>query len=215
MKSIRHPILQVQRCILLTLTATAWTVAPAQAQAQWVVTPYLGINLAGDAEFRRGGPGVSVAIFGERLGFEFDVERHNHFFKDKDVAHLVSNNCGVGPTGEPCTDLNTDAIGFMGNVMAPIRIAGAKNWRPYATAGLGVIRSWVTDPSNTVADTNQNNFALNVGCGVMYSLNNRVALRGDVRYFLAFVNEDTRDGFYFNDYGFLRATFGVTFGFPR
>ena len=49
----------------------------------------------------------------------------------------------------------------------------------------------------------------------MYSLNNRVALRGDVRYFLAFVNEDKRDGFYFNDYGFLRATFGVTFGFPR
>ena len=192
------------------LTATAWTVAP--AQAQWEVTPYLGINLAGDGEFRRGGPGVSVAFVGERLGFEFDVERYNHFFKDKDVANLVPNNCGVGPRDESCVDLNTDAIGFMGNVVAPIRITDAKNWRPYATAGLGVIHSWVTDPSNTVADTNQNNFAFNAGGGVMYSLNNRVALRGDVRYFLAFVNEDKRDGFYFNDYGFLRATFGVTFG---
>ena len=212
MKRIRQPMLRVQRCILLTLTATAWTVAP--AQAQWDVTPYLGINLAGDAEFRRGGPGLSVA-FGERLRFEFDVERYNHFFKDKDLAHLVSNNCGVGPSDAPCTDLNTDAIGFMGNVMAPIRLADAKNWRPYAVAGLGVIRSWVTDPSNTVADTHQNNFAFDVGGGVMYSLNNRVALRGDVRYFLAFVDEDSRDGFYFNDYGFLRATFGVTFRFPR
>ena len=103
----------------------------------------------------------------------------------------------------------------MGNVVAPIRITHAKNWRLYATAGLGVIHSWVTDPSNTVADTHQNNFALNGGGGVMYSLKNRVALRGDVRYFLAFVNEDKRDGFYFNDYGFLRATFGVTFRFPR
>ena len=175
----------------------------------------LGINLAGDAEFRRGGPGVSIAFVGERLGFEFDVERYNHFFKDKDMAHLVPNNCGVGPRDESCVDLNTDAIGFMGNVVAPIRITHAKNWRLYATAGLGVIHSWVTDPSNTVADTNQNNFAFNVGGGVMYSLNNRVALRGDVRYFLAFVNEDKRDGFYFNDYGFLRATFGVTFRFPR
>ena len=125
------------------------------------------------------------------------------------------NNCGVGPRDESCVDLNTDAIGFMGNVVAPIRITHAKNWRLYATAGLGVIHSWVTDPSNTVADTNQNNFAFNGGGGVMYSLKNRVALRGDVRYFLAFVNEDKRDGFYFNDYGFLRATFGVTFGFPR
>jgi len=138
---------------------------------------------------------------------------NNHFFKDKDVAQLVPNNCGVGPAGEPCADLNTDAIGFMANMVAPIRITDAKNRRPYATAGIGMIRSWVTDPSNTVADTNQNNFAFNFGGGVMYSLNNRVGLRGDVRYFRALVNEDNRDGFYFNDYGFLRATFGVTFGF--
>jgi opacity protein-like surface antigen len=199
--------------MLLTLTAIAWTAAP--SQAQWVATPYLGINLAGDTEFRRGGPGVSVADFGGRLGFEFDVERYNHFFRDKDVAHLVPNNCGVGPAGEPCTDLNTDAIGFMGNVLAPLHITGAKHWRPYATAGLGVIRSWVTDPSNTVVDTTQNNFAFNVGGGVMYSRNNRVGLRGDVRYLRALVDEDKRDGFYFNDYGFLRATIGVTFGFPR
>jgi len=213
MKPTRRPLQRVQRCLLLTLAATAWTVAP--AHAQWVVTPYLGINLAGDAEFRRGGPGVSVAFFGDHLGFEFDVERYNHFFKDKDVAGLVSNNCGVGPAGEPCTDLNTDAIGFMGNVIAPIRITDAKNWRPYATAGLGVIHSWITDPSNTVADTSQNNFAFSFGGGVMYSLNNHVGLRGDVRYFLALVNEDEHVGFYFNDYGFLRATFGVTIGLPR
>jgi opacity protein-like surface antigen len=206
-------MIRIQRGILPTLTAIAWTAVP--AQAQWVVTPYLGANLAGDAEFRRGGPGVSVAYFGHNLGFEFDVERYNHFFKDKDVAHLVPNNCGVGPAGEPCTDLNTDAIGFVGNVVAPIRITGAENFRPFVTAGLGVIRSWVTDPSNTAVDANQNNVAFNFGGGVMYSLNNVVGLRGDVRYFRTLVNEDAGEGFYFKDYGFLRATFGVTFGFPR
>ena len=36
-----------------------------------------------------------------------------------------------------------------------------------------------------------------------------------MRYFQALVDEAERVGFYFNDYGFLRATFGVTFGFPR
>jgi opacity protein-like surface antigen len=205
--------MRVRGGILFTVVIVTWTAAP--AQAQWLVTPYLGISLAGDAEFRRGGPGGSVGYFGRRLGFEFDFERYNHFFKDKDVAGLVANNCGVGPAGEPCTDLNTDAIGFMGNVVAPIRITGAKNWRPYATAGLGVIRSWVMDPSNTVVDTNQDNFAFNVGGGVMYLLNNRVGLRGDVRYFRALVDEDKREGFYFKDYGFWRTTVGVTLGFPR
>jgi opacity protein-like surface antigen len=205
--------MRAHRCILFTLLVMAWTAAP--AQAQWVVTPYLGMNFAGDAEFRRGGPGGSVSYFGGRLGFEFDFERYNHFFKDKDVAGLVANNCGVGPAGEPCTDLNTDAMSFMGNVVAPIRLKGAKNWRPYAAAGLGVIRAWVTDPSNQVVDTDQNDLAFNFGGGLMYSLNNRVGLRGDVRYFRALVDEDKREGFYFKDYGFWRTTVGVTLGFPR
>src|SRR5262245_40451633 len=116
--------------ILLALTTIAGTAAP--AQAQWVIAPYLGINLAGDAEFRRGGPGVAVVHVGRRLGFELDLERYNHFFKDKNVVDLVPHNCGVGAAGVPCTDLNTDAIGFTGNVVIPIPITRAEQWRPYA-----------------------------------------------------------------------------------
>lgn len=79
--------------ILFSVLVVASTAVP--AQAQWVVTPYLGINLAGDAEFRRGGPGVSGGYFGDRLGFEFDLQRYHHFFKDKNVD-LVPNNCAPG-----------------------------------------------------------------------------------------------------------------------
>jgi hypothetical protein len=200
--------MRVGRGILLTVLVVAWTVAP--AQAQWVVTPYLGINLAGDAEFRRGGPGVSAGYFGDRLGFEFDVQRYNHFFKDKNVD-LVPNNCapGVPPS---CVDLDTDAWSFMGNVVAPIR-SQETTWRPYGTAGLGVIHAWVEGPGDQY-DVEQDNLALNVGGGVMYSVKGRVGLRGDLRYFRAFVDEEKREGGYFKDYGFLRATFGVTFRFP-
>ena len=194
---------------LLTMLVMPWTAAP--AQAQWVATPYLGINLAGDAEFRRGGPGGSVGYFGGRLGFEFDVQRYHHFFKDKNVD-LVPNNCAPGGA-PPCIDLNTDAWSFMGNVVAPIRNKGAK-WRPYGTAGLGVIHAWIEGPGDQY-DIGQNNLAFNVGGGVIYSLNNRVGLRGDLRYFRAFVDESKREGGYFKDYGFVRATFGVTFEFPR
>jgi opacity protein-like surface antigen len=196
------------RCgIVLAVLALICTAAP--AQAQWVASPYLGINLGGDAEFRRGGPGGSVGYFGGRLGFEFDVQRYHHFFKDKNVD-LVPNNCAPG-VGTPCVDLNTDAWSFMGNVVAPILSKGAK-WRPYGTAGFGVIHAWIEGPGDEY-DIDQNNPAFNVGGGVVYSLNDRVGLRGDLRYIRAFVDESKREGGYFKDYGFVHATFGVTLRF--
>jgi outer membrane protein with beta-barrel domain len=197
--------------ILPTVLAVAAAAVP--AEAEWVVTPSLGINLAGDAEFRRGGPGGSVGFFGDRLGFEFDIQRYHHFFKDENVD-LVPNNCGPGLVpGAPCIDLNTDAWGVMGNVVAPFRGGGAK-WRPYGTAGFGVVHAWVEGPGDQY-DVEQDDLALNVGGGVMYSLNGRVGLRGDLRYVHAFVDEDKREGGYFKDYGFLRATVGFTFSFRR
>ena len=84
---------RIRSGVVLAVLAVVYTAASAQAQG--VVTPYLGINLAGDAEFRRGGPGVSGGYFGDRLGFEFDVQRYHHFFKDRNVD-LVPNNCAPG-----------------------------------------------------------------------------------------------------------------------
>ena len=40
-------------------------------------------------------------------------------------------------------------------------------------------------------------------------------LRGDLRYFRAFVDEEKRESGVLKDYAFWRATIGVTFGFPR
>ncbi len=194
---------QIPRCILLTMVVVAWTAAP--AHAQWVVTPYIGINVAGDVESAKGGVGASVAYFSGGLGFEFDLERYAHFFKDQDLINLRP---------DPRMDLDTDALSFMGNVVAPIHIQGAPKLRPYAAAGLGVIRA-MFDCACDLLDTDQNNFGFNVGGGVMYSLNDRVGVRGELRYFRAFVDEGTNEGGYFKDYGFWRATFGVTFGFPR
>jgi hypothetical protein len=54
---------------------------------------------------------------------------------------------------------------------------------------------------------------VNAGGDGIYTLNNRVGLRGDVRYSRAFVDESKREGAYFKDYGFVRAYFGVTLRF--
>jgi opacity protein-like surface antigen len=207
--------MQIRIGFPLALMLLLWTAAP--VQAQWTVTPFLGINLAGDVEFRRGGPGVAAGFLGNWLGFEIDVERYNHFFKDTDVAVVVPNNCGVGaaggPGGQPCTDANSDALGVMGSVVAPIRLTGSK-WLPYAAAGIGVIHGWVEDPSQQLLDTGQSNLAVAFGGGVTYAANRRVGVRGDLRYIRAIVDESAQEGVLFEDYGFLRATVGVTFSFP-
>jgi opacity protein-like surface antigen len=204
---------RLRRCVLLAVPVTAWTATPAHAQL--MVTPYLGANVAGGVEDGKGGPGGSVTYFGGPVGFEFDVMRYQHFFKDSEVSPLDPSappNCtpALGQDRVPCKDINTDAIGFMGNVVAPIRIQGAARWRPYGTAGLGLIRAWTNEE-----DRNQNNFGFNVGGGVVVSLNRRVGLRGDLRYFRALVDENQQDGVLSKDYDFLRVSFGVTFGFPR
>jgi hypothetical protein len=49
----------------------------------------------------------------------------------------------------------------------------------------------------------------------VYSLNSLVGLRSDLRYLRALVDEDKHEGGFLKDYGFWRATFGVTLGFPR
>lgn len=196
---------------VVVLTAIAVASTATHALAEWVVTPYLGVNLAGDAEFRRGGLGGSVGYFRNTLGVEVDLMRYNHFFKDANVD-LVPNNCRPGVARDvPCVDLNTDAVGLMGNVVARFRSPQAK-WRPYGTAGLGVIHPWVSGPGDRY-DLNQTDLAFNVGGGVMRSLKSRLALRADLRWSQAFVDKSRSDGAYFKDYGFLRMTVGLSFRF--
>jgi opacity protein-like surface antigen len=182
----------------------------ARAQAQWQATLNISMNLAGDAEFRRGGPGGSLAYWGNRLGFELEYQHYFHFFKDKNVD-IIPNNCAPGGP-IPCVDLNTRARSIMGSAAVLLGSEGAK-WRAYGTAGVGVIHAWIEGPGEQY-DLDQNNLALNIGGGVKYALIPRVGMRSDVRYMRAFVGEGSDDA-YRRDYGFLRATLGVTFGLTR
>jgi hypothetical protein len=196
-----------------------WTAVP--AHAQWLITPYLGANVAGDVELGKGGPGVSVGFVGfvgGSLGFEFDLQRYQHFFKDSRVFPLdptAPPNC-TGVQGnldrQPCTDIDTDAVSFMGNIVVPIRRQRASKWLFYGSAGLGMIRGWTNERD---IDRHQDDIGFNTGGGLMYSLGRRVGLRGDVRYFRVLVDENDSGNVYFEDYGFWRVTLGLTFGFPR
>ena len=203
-------MMRFRRDTLLAVTVVVWTAAP--AHAQWLVTPSLAGNIGGDVEHGKGGPGVSVGYLGDRIGFEVEVRRYQHFFKDAEVIPLDPSappNCLPGVSG-PCRDINTDAIGFMGNVVLPIPVGAATKWHPFGSVGLGVIRAWTNEE-----DRAQNDVALDAGGGVTYALNTRFGLRGDLRYVRAFADENERDGIRLTDYGFVRVSVGVTFGFGR
>jgi Outer membrane protein beta-barrel domain len=206
-------LLRLRRRALLAVAFVAGTTAT--TQAQWIITPYAGINVAGDLETRRGGVGVSAGYFARWVGFEFDVERHGHFFEDAKIGNVSTY---------PMEHINTRATHIVANVVVPLEPRGATSWRPYGAAGFGLIRAdfiYVTGPARP--DVHQNDFAFNAGGGVIKSLNSRVGLRGDLRYSRAFADQDKplsagqigdMNGVY-RDYGFWQFTFGVTFGQRR
>ena len=192
---------------LLSVGLFAGLAAPANAQL--LLSPHLDASVAGDVETSRGGAGARVGYYvpawrGLGVGLELDATWHGHFFRDEDVAQLV-------PAG---VDLNTDALLLMGQLVLPVSIPGAPIWRPYGTVGLGVIHAMFTVPATKEYDTDQDNLTFCAGVGMMHQLTRLLALRADVRYYHAFVDEHASRGGYFEDYSFWAVSVGVSFQLP-
>jgi hypothetical protein len=193
----------------LTLRERAGTPS-APEPLSFAVTPYLANNVVGDVQSGRVGLGMSVTFFPwKHFGFELDGQLHGHFFRDESVADLVDE--GV--------DLNTSAA--LLSASGVVRYCASRpshgTWCPYATAGFGVIHAWFDGHSHTPtapsSSKTQTDPALTAGVGITHLFTRHVGLRVDARYFHALVDEDARDGGYFEDYGFLRLSAGVSVGF--
>jgi opacity protein-like surface antigen len=178
---------------------------------RFAVTPYLANNLVGDVQPGRVGLGLSLAwLPWEHFGFELDGQLHGHFFRDEDVAGLVT---------EEGVDLDTSAALLSGSGVFRYCASSLSygTWCPYATAGVGAIHAWFQGaaklPGATSISTTQTNLALTTGIGLTHSFTRHVGFRVDGRYFRAIVDEDARQGGYFEDYGFLRLSTGIALGF--
>jgi opacity protein-like surface antigen len=177
---------------------------------RFAVTPYLANNVVGDVQSGRIGAGVSLAFYPwELFGFELDGQLHGHFFRDRDVASLV-------PEG---VDLDTSAALLSASAVARYCWGSPSYgaWCPYATAGAGVIRAWFDGrpqlPGTTSVTKAQTDPTLAAGVGITHLFTRHVGLRVDARYFRALVDDNAPDGGYFEDYGFLRFSAGVSVGF--
>lgn len=192
----------MRRSFLLVFALTA----PAHAD-HLTVTPYLHSNF-GDVEIRRGGWGVALGYLGRRVGFELDVDRHHHYYKDDEIDS-VPNVCIPGAMA-PCIDSDTDAWVFMGNVIGVIPVAQATRWKLTGAAGAGFIHAWIHDAGEYNSD--QTHAAFDLGGTATYWLRDWLGFRVDARWYHVFVDEDSYDGGYTSDYDFARISLGVTFG---
>ncbi len=165
-----------RRLLLGILTAGFITATSATAQAQAFISPMFGIDFSGDTgcpnidscEDKKTNISVGAGILGRIVGFEAEFAYAPDFF-----------GSGSGFSSSVAT--------FMGNVLVAPKIGPV---RPYALAGVGLIKSHVELTPASLFTTDNNDFGWDVGGGLMVHVSDHVALRGDLRYFHAFPDFD-------------------------
>jgi len=192
---------------VVILAALALALSPAAARADWLFTPNMGVAFGGDA----GGDltyGASIAWMGAGiLGVEADVAFTPEILNVDDTFNGIFN-----------LDLtDNSATSFMGNVIVGLPFGGTSGagWRPYVAGGLGWMSLNLNDNIDDfdLFEDSTDSFALNIGAGATGFFTDNVGLRGDVRWYRAFVDDDVvPTGFDdLRNIDFWRATAGVTF----
>jgi opacity protein-like surface antigen len=194
--------------------------APAPAAADWLFTPFIGTTFGGSADFDEGLPGADEFerrfTYGASLGWmgagvfglEFDFGYSPNYFEtlaDADEDFTFADDSNV-------TTLMANLI-----LGAPIGGQSGPGIRPYAVAGLGLIRTQAESVANFF-DIDSNDWGMNLGGGIIGFLSDGFGIRGDVRYFRAFAGggeDDELPDFELADFDFWRASVGVTFRFGR
>lgn len=205
--------MQVRKLVLIG--AMALMLAPASAQAQsWFFSPYIGGNFGGNADFgdfpdaddeveKRLDFGGTIGWNPNVIGFEVDLGYSPNFFEDT-----------AGDRNFEFGDNNVTTI--MGNLLLSAK--PGSGFRPYASAGLGLIRSNVASATGLFNDLSTNDLGVNVGVGLNAAFNDMFAIRGDLRYFRSMQDDEVDndlDDLNLGEFDFWRGTVGLTFRFGR
>ena len=202
--------------ITSALAAVIVAGAPARASADWLFTPFFGMNWGGSADFtdfagdfedefeQKMNFGASLSWMGAgALGFEVDFGYSPNFFE---------NTTGEGDFAFGDSNVTT----LMANlkVGAPFGGQSGGGIRPYASGGVGLIRSRIDDPDD-LFEVDSNDFGFNLGAGVAGFFSDNLGLQGDVRYFRSLQDNEPDDEFdvALGSFNFWRGTVGLVFRF--
>ncbi len=191
----------MRKIILAFTTAGLLAASPASAQVDGIVSPFLGVVTDTPADENRTVYGAGIGFTGRVVGFEVDFGYAPNFFEFEDDFGELDSEGSVTTV--------------MGNLLVTVPLGRI---RPYGTVGAGLMRTNL-DFLDLFDDINSNDFGINYGGGLMFDLNDRIALRGDIRQFRNLENEDLDDDFPepgdldLGDFKFWRMTGGVTIRF--
>jgi hypothetical protein len=201
--SLRKVVIAVSFVILTS------AVAPQKASADWLFTPFLGSTFGGSAtvngtagdfkdEFERKlNYGFSLASGGP-IGFEIDLGYSPNFFG------VSGDSTRINVVGEG------NVTTLMGNLLVG---ASGGSVRPYASGGIGIIRSKISDPGSFFDGVSSSDLGMDAGAGLVF-LSGGIGVRGDLRYFRSLQNSDPNGvDLSLGDFRFWRGTVGVTFKF--
>lgn len=200
--------------IAASLVLIASLAAPSRAAADWLFTPFAGINWGGTVNFLEGEDfedrfrqratfGASLGWMGAgALGFELDFGFSPNFFD-------ATVDTDFGFDDSSVTTLMANLI-----IGAPIGGQRGAGIRPYVVGGAGLIRSRINDPADFF-NVDANSWGVNAGGGIIAFFSDNVGLRGDVRYFRSLQDVRPADPFdvAFGDFRFWRGTVGLTLRF--
>jgi opacity protein-like surface antigen len=190
--------------------------APSSASADWMFTPYFGMNWGGSAEFtdfagdfedefeQKMNFGASLSWMGAGVfGFEVDFGYSPNFFQNT-----------VGSDDFEFGDSNVTTL--MANLKVGVPFGGQSGAgiRPYASGGLGLIKSRIDD-ADDIFEVNSTDWGLNVGAGIATFVTDNIGLQGDIRYFRSLEDNDPDDEFdiALGSFNFWRGTVGLIFRF--
>jgi opacity protein-like surface antigen len=176
--------------------------APAPAQADVVLTPFVGALFGGDLPDGKPAYGLSAAFMGNGV-----------------IGAEVMFNYTPSFVPATSTDPKVSQAGLMANLILGIPIGGDgdasdDHWRPYVTGGVGLHRA-TAKRADFVDRITSNDFAVNFGGGVMAFFTDHVGIRGDVRYFRTVRDDNGGTGidFDFGDLDFWKWDVGAAFRF--
>jgi opacity protein-like surface antigen len=146
--------------------------ATGEARAQGFISPFAGYNFGGDAgcpqitgcQNNQFNWGVTLGVTGSVFGFEEEFAYAKDFF-------------GSSP------GFSSSVLTVMTNVML---IPNVGPVRPYALAGLGLIKTHIELSPSSLFSGDNNGFGWDVGGGVMVLFARHFGVRGDLRYFHSF-----------------------------
>jgi hypothetical protein len=183
-------------CLICTVVAILF--ASVRVRADGYITPWLGLSVATATDNGRGSFGATTGYMAAGVfGFEADVGYSPDLFGS-------SNDFSGG-----------HAITVMGNAILGIPIGGTDGAgvRPFISGGLGFVRTHIDGGTNAAVSRSSNEFAYDVGGGMMGFFSDHVGLRGDLRYLRTLRDTDRGSGVDFDpgNRRYWRASVGVTF----